>query len=321
MSADPRAAELLRPERLQAAFDAHGLGRVMTIQPAQRGLNNLATVVNDAYVIRFDLLDLDDRVCRYHGERTAYAALRAAGLPGPDVVALDLSKSLLPVHYLILTRVPGEPLIDLWPTLSAADQARLARSAGETLARMHQIALPDGLGRLDIDLLPRWFDFVERFFDDYAPSLAARGLIEAKLYARLRAIIAQLRPLVDFPQGQGRLVHGDYQFENLLVHEGQISAVIDFEWGKCGDPAWDFKLEEQWDADCPGSAVPILAGYAAVRSIPEATRIWLYKLLFHLDNLDFYADAPDNPHGNAGRWAYSRRELLRALAALEAETG
>lgn len=311
---------LLQPETLQTIFDAHTLGRVETIRPAKRGLNNLATVINEVLVIRFDVLDLDDRVCRYQGEQTAYAALRAAGIPCPEVVALDLSKMVIPYHYMILTKCAGAPLIDAWPGLSAEEKNALAFEAGQLLARMHTIVLDSGLGRLEIDLLPRWYLFVEAFFNDYAPKLARTPHLDAATYARLRAVINHLRPLVDFAQGAGRLVHGDYQFENVVVDEGRITAILDFEWGKCGDYAWDFKLEEQWESDCPGSAAPILDGYASVRPYPpdHGLRVWLYKLLFHLDNVDFYAEDGTSGHADAARYAYSVRHMHRALVALEA---
>jgi hypothetical protein len=55
--------ELITPEVLQRIWYAHNLGTVQSVQSAKRGMNNLATVVNDAYVIRFDVLDLEG-ICR-----------------------------------------------------------------------------------------------------------------------------------------------------------------------------------------------------------------------------------------------------------------
>jgi aminoglycoside phosphotransferase (APT) family kinase protein len=36
-----------------------------------------------------------------------------------------------------------------------------------------------------------------------------------------------------------RLVHGDIGFHNLLMHEGQVTAVLDWEFNHFGDPAED----------------------------------------------------------------------------------
>jgi aminoglycoside phosphotransferase (APT) family kinase protein len=306
--------DLINYDVLRRIWQAQGLGDVQTIQPAKRGMNNRATVVNDAYVIRFDLLDLPG-VCRYVGEQRAYERLRTNGIPGPEVVALDPSKSLVPYNYAILTRCEGRPLIDDWPHFSADQQAEIARSAGRYLAMMHEIGFESfgKLSRLDV---PRWYDHVEEFFERYAAPLTEARIIESQTYARMRACVDELRPRFD-RSDDGRLVHSDYQFENLLHQDGVITALIDFEWAISGDPAWDFKLDEQWDSDCPGSAQYIYEGYTSLRPLApdHRLRVWLYKLLWHLDSVDMYAADPNE----TDMLAWSQNELRKALAALEYE--
>ena len=311
------ANELINSETLQAIWAAQGLGPVITVQPAARGSNNLATVVNNAYVIRFDALDLP-LPCRYEGEKLAYDRMRAMNIPAPEVIALDTSKALVPYHYVILSKIEGRPLIDDWADFSAEQQAEIGFSAGRYLALLHEIEF-DGFGklsRLDSTPWPCWYDHVEDFFQRYAPGLVERGVIDTALYDRMLSNITRLRPEFDF-SGSGRLVHSDYQFENLLHQDGVISGIIDFEWSIAGDPTWDFKLDEQWDDDCPGSAAHIYQGYTSVRPLADDHRrgVWLYKLLFHLDSVDMYAAEP----GRGDDLDWSRGELLKALVALESE--
>lgn len=40
-------------------------------------------------------------------------------------------------------------------------------------------------------------------------------------------------------EAEPRLVHGDYHFANVLLNEGRISGVIDWEFAAYGDPRWD----------------------------------------------------------------------------------
>jgi aminoglycoside phosphotransferase (APT) family kinase protein len=305
-------------EILQRIWDANNLGVVQTMQFAKRGMNNLATVVNDTYVIRFDVLDVEDvaGVCRYTGEQLAYERLRVAGIPAPEVVALDLSKSLIPYHYIILTKIDGIPLIDDWPNFSEAQQAEAGRAAGRYLAMMHNISL-GGFGKLlsvETDPLPSWFDHVEQFFERYAQYLLAQNVIDTPIYARMRTCLDQMRPVVD-AKSDGRLVHGDYQFENLLHRDGIITGIIDFEWGISGDPVWDFRLDEQWDSDCPGSTAYIYEGYIRLRPLAPDHHmcVWLYKLLFHLDSVDMYTDS-----GQKAEQVRFYDEMMKALVALEA---
>jgi aminoglycoside phosphotransferase (APT) family kinase protein len=300
-------------EILQRIWDANGLGKVESIQPAKRGMNNLATVVNDSHVIRFDALDLEG-VCRYKGEKYAYECLRNANIPCPEVVALDLSKSLIPYHYIILTKIDGTPLIDDWPNFSEAQKVEVGRAAGRYLALMHNITIENfgSLRRLETEPLPHWYDHLEQFFERYAQYLLAQKVIDAPIYARMRACLEGMRPVVDMESG-GRLVHSDYQFENLLHRDGVITGIIDFEWSLSGDPTWDFKLDEQWDDDCLGSTAAIYEGYTSLRPLApdHRTRVWLYKMLFHMDSVDMYTDS-----GEKIEQARFYDEMMKALAAV-----
>ena len=58
----------LSPETLQAICTAHGLGKIESlVQPVQGNINR-CLLVNDAYVLRFDVLDWGG-ANRYIGEK------------------------------------------------------------------------------------------------------------------------------------------------------------------------------------------------------------------------------------------------------------
>jgi thiamine kinase-like enzyme len=113
----------------------------------------------------------------------------------------------------------------------------------------------------------------------------------------------------------GHLVHSDYQFENLLHRDGVITGIIDFEWAVSGDPARDFRLDEQWDDDCPGSRAYIYEGYQQLRALEpdHEARVLMYKLQFHMDTVDMYAGDP----AEADRFALYYQKMMDVLVALE----
>jgi aminoglycoside phosphotransferase (APT) family kinase protein len=302
-------------DTLNRIWDAHGLGAVRTISPAKRGMNNRATVVNDTHVIRFDLLDLEG-ICRYQGEAMAYERLRAAGIPAPEVVALDVSKTLIPYHYIILSKIDGIPLIDDWASLSESQKVEAGRAAGRYLAMMHNLEL-EGFGHLEnLQTTPfaRWFDFTEDYWKRYVVRLLAAGIIDTRTHDRMRSSFERLRPRLD-SFSAGRLVHADYQFENLLHRDGVITGIIDFEWAVSGDPAWDFRLENQWDIDCPGSARFIREGYTRLRPLPDDhdIRVWLYKMVFYVDNVEMLIGGA----GQEDSLALYLDHMMKALEAVE----
>jgi aminoglycoside phosphotransferase (APT) family kinase protein len=119
-------------ERLPLIWEAHGLGSIRTITWPARGSINYCLIVNNAYVIRFDITG--KTVSRFQSEALAYHHLCASGVPVPRVVALDQSKELVPYEYLITTRLEGTPVIDGWSDLSVQERERIAYEAGRYLA-------------------------------------------------------------------------------------------------------------------------------------------------------------------------------------------
>ena len=113
--------DLLSPEILQAICTAHGLGKIERVVTPRQGNINRCLIINDAYVLRFDVLEWGG-ANRYAGEKWAYDLLRATDVPVPQVVALDSSKTLVAYDYLILTKMPGQSIS------ASAGEDRLAGS-------------------------------------------------------------------------------------------------------------------------------------------------------------------------------------------------
>lgn len=299
---------------VQRIWDAHHLGYVETLVHSTRGINNPGVLVNDALFLRVDgLTDWD--VSRFAGEKRAYDLLKNSGVPVPEVLVLDTSHTLLSHDYMVMTKVSGQPMIDSWPALTDSERHEVAFQAGRYLALMHQMTLerfsafydmPDGG-------FDNWPAFVDDFYQDYRAWGLKNGALDAPLVKRLDTAMQSMIPLlatVTMP----RLVHGDYNFENVLQQDGQVTGILDFEWSKAADPAWDFKLHVQWEEDCPGCREPVYAGYQSLRPLDESLfrRATLYRLLMLLDDVvENYADPPDP-------YAVSRAGMLQALRELEA---
>jgi aminoglycoside phosphotransferase (APT) family kinase protein len=273
-------------EQLQRTWETHGLGSIRTITRPARGSINYCLVVNDAYVIRFDISG--KIVSRFQSEALAYHYLRDSGVPVPQVVALDQSRELLPYEYLISTRLEGTPVIDSWSGLSVQERERIAYEAGRYLAVIHSHRF-DRFGKLR-DLASGgfacWHDYSADYFHRYARQALDLGNIDTSLRDRMQAILERYRPLWDAVT-KGSLVHSDYHFENILQHNGAVSGIIDFEWAYSGDPTIDLVAEDLWEQMCPGSKPFVYAGYTGLRQLDpnHDLKMALYKLYTYLEFL------------------------------------
>ena len=100
---------------------------------------------------------------------------------------------------------------------------------------LHDLGRPDGFHERQVD---RWTTFLERIKGRDLP-----GFDEAAAWLRAH------RP-IDYVPG---LMHGDYQFANVMYRDGapaQLAAIVDWEMGTVGDPKLDLGwVVQSWPDD------------------------------------------------------------------------
>lgn len=282
----------LSPEILQAICTAHGLGKIeRLVQPVQGNINR-CLVINDAYVLRFDVLDWGG-ANRYVGEKWVYDLLRDTDVPVAQVVALDTSKRIVAYDYLILTKMPGQPISTSAAELTPESRRDIGYSAGQHLATIHSHTFAQfGLLYHLVAGTPQpdWAAYVADFFRYYQGQVQALGILSADVLARIDALRMRMQPLFAAAR-QGVLVHGDYHFLNLLQQDGRLSAILDFDWAASGDPSWDFRIDNQIEAEVPGSRDAFYAGYTSRRPLPgqHYERVSFYRIGLYLDFLEMSA--------------------------------
>jgi aminoglycoside phosphotransferase (APT) family kinase protein len=155
------------------------------------------------------------------------AALGAAGLPVPKILATDGRPVLDGRSFALMSRVHGVS----WDTAADLSSHRhVAGEAVEFLRRLSRLA-PDatGLGgeapSTPVGELDRWAPLLDRSPD----SLQEDG----------RALAGTLRDSAPPAPSTPTLVHGDYHYGNLLFRDGRVAAVVDWEIASLGSPLSD----------------------------------------------------------------------------------
>src|SRR4051794_22916992 len=157
---------------------------------------------------------------------------RAAGVPVAEPLALERRGGRLGTEGMLMEFVDGTsvaPRILRKPEYEGA-RASLTAQLGSALARIHSIdpaeldgVLPRSTGDPALVQISEW----ERQLDEIGEPLPA---VELGL--------RWLRGHAPEP-AEPRLVHGDFRLGNLIVDEGGLAAVIDWELAHLGDPAED----------------------------------------------------------------------------------
>jgi hygromycin-B 7''-O-kinase len=150
--------------------------------------------------------------------------------------------------YVLMSRLPGDPLDTIWEQVSAADRDRLAQQLGETLAALHQLPPP-----VITDWWPAdWPAFVAQRRAQAAGEQRALGL--PALWAdQIPAFLGA----VALPAGPPVLLHTEVMREHLLATESpdrtwRLSGLIDFEPAMRGEHEYEFAAVGVFTAEGDG---------------------------------------------------------------------
>lgn len=128
--------------QLQAVADEFGLGRVLAAEPAPQGLFGqiiFITTTDGEYAMRGNPhghghLTKERRVARLIHEQSSLAA------PWPYLISENTE--LFGWTYAVMPRLPGANGSEFWDAADDTQQAAIAATCGEALARLHETTAP-----------------------------------------------------------------------------------------------------------------------------------------------------------------------------------
>ena len=157
--------------------------------------------------------------------------IAAAGLKAPMPLVLETDPEILGSPFIVMQRMIGEPQGDIF---NPPQSERLAFDLAEQLAKLH---------RLPVAV----FDELAVPTEAFTQEQLARGLsgfrdINSQIgsgSATITVALDWLEKNIPCVSGERSLVHNDLGFHNFLVHDGRLTAILDWELANLGNPAAD----------------------------------------------------------------------------------
>lgn len=169
------------------------------------------------------------------------SALGGTGVPVPSAIGLCRDAAVNGAPFYVMGFVAGLVPHDrtAGSSMTPADRRSLGEDAVTVLAGLHSLD-PDHIGLGDLG--PRE-GYVERQLRTWSRQWEASKQRELPVMDRVRNLLENRIPT----QQRTGVVHGDYRFGNLIVKDGKIDAVVDWELCALGDPLADLGyLANDW---------------------------------------------------------------------------
>jgi aminoglycoside phosphotransferase (APT) family kinase protein len=218
-------------------------------------------------------------------------ALRGTDVPHTEAIAACDDRSVLGRAFYLMGFVDGwSPMgVDDWPAPFDTDlpaRQGLAYELVEGIALLSRVdwkakgldtlGRPDGFHERQVE---RWTAFLDRIKGREIP-----GFDEAAAWLRAH------KPL-DYIPG---LMHGDYQFANVMYRHGgpaRLAAIVDWEMGTVGDPKLDLAwVVQSWPEDTSGGDGTV-GGYVDMTGMPSRSEVLArYAQVSgrQVDDIDYY---------------------------------
>ena len=226
-------------------------------------------------------------------ERRFGQRLTQVGVPLREVVCDGLDDGL---RWTVTRKAVGETMTAL---SSEAYEASLA-SVFDTLLAVASVDVSDsgGYGWMDETGLGKWDTWAGHvlFVRDEEPEEMFYGkwhhlfettFLERGVFERYSEEMALLLEGLEAPRA---LVHGGFGYDNVLIHGARVSAVLDWQDARFGDPLYDvayldfwpsgFDLVDRFDAHC---------AQRGVTQVDYRRRVQCYKYNIGLDAMRFFA--------------------------------
>ena len=202
-------------------------------------------------------------------EEHVMAQARAVGVPTPEVLGVeqvDHDGELL--SFSIQRLLPGRSLDELVGELPASDLERFVMDGGELLARVHSVVPDRGIRH---ELQPPEELVVARVarIVDEALGPGAAAVVERGADLLREEVMTRPSPMLSLAQG-------DFLPKNLLIDDGAIVGVIDWEFAGPAPPAFDLARWEVSAGDPLHDRSDLLRrGYARVADPDSADAGWV----------------------------------------------
>lgn len=172
--------------------------------------------------------------------------------------------------YTLLSWVPGRPVEEVLPELTADQQADLGAQAGRIARMLHDVPAPEGV-------------------EDWQARFSRKMARKVEQYRACPIKIPECADFAAYVRENGRLIegranrfqHGDLHVGNMVVDSGLQLGLVDFDRMDWGDP-WEEFNRITWSAQCsPVFASAMVREYFGGEA-PEA--FWRLLALYMASN-------------------------------------
>jgi len=167
-------------------------------------------------------------------------------IPTPNIIYSDLSKEKIPYLFYIGKKIDGYDPIDRYKYLPKDQRTNILRQSAKYLGKLHRNVDFQDYGEIkyrDNELTVdscSWYDWMNEWAEPHIEDIGDSRFSD--LQEDARKFIEEHKELAEV--SDPCCVHFDVTPDNLIVKDGGINAVLDWEKAISGAPEWDLQYSK-----------------------------------------------------------------------------
>ena len=240
--------------------------------------------------------------------------LRPLGVPLPRILHADLRAKTAPFAFLLLERLPGTDLGNVYSLLSADEKQAIAAGVVQAQQLTGSLPMGQGYGYATSYEAPfpcgAWIDVVYASLVRSRARIQQAQVVDSALVDRAEVVLARFEPYCATMEPRPFL--DDTTTKNVLVHDGRLSGIVDVDVVCFGDPLWTVALT-QMALLSRGYDLDYIAFWCDALNLTDEQRAVLpfYTAVFCLDFMGEVGQIFNKAHAEPVDQQYVQR--LRAL--------
>lgn len=179
-----------------------------------------------------------------HGTVYWSQRLRPLDIPLPRLLGDDRQARLTPFPALLLEYLPGTDLGHVYLQLSHTQKVALAKELAHVQRKVATLPPGRGYGYAisydDSGLFLTWTDVIEHFLARSQTRIASHGRVSQEYAERVRQLLHTFSSYLSSISSTAFL--DDTTTKNVLIHNGQLSGIVDVDYVCFGDPLFTIGL-------------------------------------------------------------------------------
>ena len=209
---------------IEKIFNQNKLGAVKSIDKLDIWFTNTVYCINDNFILK--VCTKTENECNFQKE-FFFLNLYKDKIPVPKIIHYDNTKKIYHKNYLLYFKVHGDNLYSKWHLMSDTDRKKIIKQLCEILKTINNTPYEHFIEYFKLHSSINWENEIDFKITNLLQDIESQKLLSNEFIKKIRDYVKENKYVL--ADQKTVLVYWDAHFDNILIKDNKIIAILDFE--------------------------------------------------------------------------------------------